>query len=106
MKQLTEKEIQDAVKLVIASLPDYDEFYHSPDEVEVSINEPGHILFEATKMYDWDRLKITDEVLEAFRQFFGADNVEHYDDISIGGCESCDYGSTYGFAIRLWDNKE
>ncbi len=26
-----------------------------------------------------------------------------YDDISVGGCETCDYGSSYGFAIRIWE---
>jgi len=54
-------------------------------------------------MYDWDGYTPSFQQLVAFSKEFGTDNIDKYEDISNGGCETCDYGSSYGFALRIWD---
>ena len=43
--------------------------------------------------------------LEALSTFFDTDGIDVYDDISNEGCETCDYGSSYGFMVRVWPYK-
>lgn len=61
------------------------------------------LLFEATHMYDWDGYTPSVKQLIAFTKEFGTENIDKYDDISSQGCETCDYGSSYGFALRIWE---
>lgn len=61
------------------------------------------LLFEATHMYDWNNFTPSYKHLKMFEDEFKSNNIDKYDDISITGCETCDYGSSYGFALRVWD---
>lgn len=70
-------------------------------EVQIIRNEPDHLLFELTAMYA-KPFRCSDEFLDAIKEATGFKYAEHYDDISESGCESCDYGSSYGFAVRCW----
>lgn len=109
MKKLTNAEIKTLVETIIepfeAAYIAASQWGEGGDgEADVQINNSDQILFEYEAMYQ-KPCDATEELLEALRVAFDADHVEKYDDITSGGCESCDYGSSYGFAIRLWDNK-
>lgn len=54
---------------------EYASMYHAP---EISLNE-----------------------LIALRDLFGADDVKTNNDFSQTGCETCDYGSKYGYYIEI-----
>lgn len=66
--------------------------------------------FEATVARDGDAVRLTVKQmyehpglsmkhLKALSEFFGTDNINDDDRFSNGGCESCDYGSEYGFTL-------
>lgn len=72
-----------------------DDFY-----VKIITQSPTQILFEVTKMYTSPKLGLKE--LKAWSEFFDTDNIDKYDDISESGCDTCDYGSRYGYVIRVW----
>lgn len=58
---------------------------------------------DMTEMYDRDELpKMNLEFLEKLGEHFGTTAID-VDDISNGGCESCDYGSRYGWEIQVFE---
>lgn len=77
-------------------------------DVKIIQEKPDMILFEITHMYryDWyndeDKEAFSDENLCRVASEFGFKHYDVYYDISEGGCETCDYGSRYGKAIRFW----
>lgn len=40
-------------------------------------------------------------VLRQLADFFGTDNINDDDHFSNGGCETCDYGSSYGYTLTV-----
>jgi len=102
MKQFTDKEIESMVRNYVAPRM-YEMYEWRQDDLEIVIerNLPAHVLFEVRGMYE-SPIECTDAVLNDFAAMFGAAMVEKYDDISEHGSDTCDYGSSYGFAVRLW----
>lgn len=71
-----------------------------PTDQKISI-EIGHAVFiEITKMYDPPGL--TFKQLMELSQFFDTENIDDADRINEPGCETCDYGSCYGFRLKIW----
>ena len=68
--------------------------------IDIKKNTDKEVLFEVHQMYDCPELNFS--IYKKYSEFFGTDNIDKYDDISESGCESCDYGSKYGYAIRVW----
>ena len=77
---------------------------HSWNTFDINIikQTSNELLFEATHMYDWDLDKIPRNLVVLLAKEFGTDNIDKYDDIARSGCDTCDYGSKYGFAVRIW----
>lgn len=73
------------------------------DDVEILFNEPDRVLIEISAMYESPPQ--CDSLLAKLGEFFGTKNVDIHYDIGDGGCESCDYGSRYGFAVQLWPSR-
>ncbi len=87
MIKRTKKEILAKVK----SLWDKDS-----TEVSVIVSEEGvHILLSS--MYDPPGLNIQNILV--LTKFFGTTNINDEDHFSNQGCETCDYGSEYGFTL-------
>jgi hypothetical protein len=62
----------------------------------------GALRFRVTRMYDWDPIPaLTLDKRLALSEFFDTMNVEHDGEVSEGGCETCDYGSEYGFEVLV-----
>lgn len=58
----------------------------------------GGIELDFSKMYDAPPLSF--KMLKALSEHFGTDKID-VDDYSNGGCETCDYGSSYGHRIQV-----
>ncbi len=72
------------------------------DRHQSSIEHSGAtVRIRLTQMYGDDRPELTFEKRLALSQFFDTMNVETEDEISEGGCETCDYGSSYGFIALI-----
>lgn len=52
-----------------------------------------------TQMYDAPGLSFAQ--LNSLAEFFDTMKVETEEEIRDGGCETCDYGSKYGFTLRV-----
>lgn len=76
------------------------DFYQEYVEPRVIRNDKDHVLVEVDCMYTSPNQN--EEVMEEFRKYLGLKHIEVHYDISEGGCESCDYGSRYGYAVRAW----
>ena len=50
-------------------------------------------------MYDHPTLNL--KKLRALSEFFETDNINDDDRFSHRGCETCDYGSSYGFTLTI-----
>ena len=68
--------------------------------INVEKNTDKEILFEVSKMYSSPTLNFS--IYKKYSEFFETNNIDKYDDISGAGCETCGYGSQYGYAIRVW----
>ena len=75
-----------------------------PENLNVITGRDGSWEIEISNMYSAPGL--------AFRQlfelskFFGTQNVNTDSSFSHGGCETCDYGSKYGFVIYIGEEEE
>jgi hypothetical protein len=86
---------------------------HTSEEVEEKVNElyysatklkhryeytPDRIVLEVSSMYSPPGLSF--KILTELVSFFGAKEVDS-DSFSQEGCETCDYGSKYGFVLTI-----
>lgn len=97
MKQVTIQEIENTVK----DLANKDSFPLGKPNIKFIKNTEEGVLFEVTQMYD-KPFEVNFKSLKAFSVLFDTDNLDIYYDISESGCDTCDYGSSYGYAIRVW----
>jgi hypothetical protein len=71
-------------------------------EVRVFRRDYARYEIEFTQMYDaLDRFAFED--LEVLSRVFGTKNINFGDDVSVPGCETCDYYSRYGFSVMVRD---
>lgn len=71
--------------------------YDKPD-FDVTIYT-DRIDMKITRMYEPPGLSF--RALKELSEFFGTDNINDDDRISESGCETCDYGSCYGFVLTV-----
>lgn len=88
MKTLSDTEVQN---LMGGLFPD--------STIKLVSNNPELISVEVTEMFNGPSLGFRKllEVSEAF----GTMNIDTEQDIKRSGCETCDYGSEYGFTLYL-----
>lgn len=91
-KQITAK-IREKVAEVWREYPGY-------GDCKIEIAKDGsYVDITLSKMYD--RPTCSFAQMTALSQFFGTTSIEQVNDWSHGGCETCDYGSDYGFTLRI-----
>ncbi len=61
----------------------------------------GHIDLTIAKMYDRDGLQLSFAQIDSLAQFFDTKNIETESEFAEDGCESCNFGSSYGFVLRV-----
>ena len=72
--------------------------------IKVEKNLPDLVQVELESSYSPPGLGFAK--LKAVSDFFGTTNIDDPDTFSYGGCETCDYGSSYGFTLVMRPNKE
>ena len=91
MKSYTEKEIKDKVEFL------WGDSYRC---VEIEINiKPSSVDITLSCMYESPGLTFAQ--LKALSEFFETENLNDIDNFAYGGCETCDYGSKYGFTLTI-----
>jgi len=70
--------------------------YESCDLVKID----GGFEIQLRRMYDGDLPGPTLERLMRLADFFGTTSID-VDNYAQGGCETCDYGSSYGFDLQV-----
>ncbi len=68
-------------------------------EQECKVDAEGTISFDYVAMYSAPPFSYA--LLRKWVEFFGTEEIDTSDGISRGGCESCDYGSEYGFTVKI-----
>jgi hypothetical protein len=73
---------------------------NSWDKLNININQGRDCYFiQISKMYESPG--VTFKQLNELAKFFDTLNVETESEFSHGGCETCDYGSQYGFILKI-----
>ena len=71
------------------------------ESLKFDVSDCGNndIWFEWAEEYSAPDLSF--KLMQEIVDFFGADDMKTDQDISYRGCETCDYGSSYGYTIRI-----
>ena len=69
------------------------------DDIVILVNRDDLVLIQFKKMYEPPVLNLA--VLMALAEFFDTKNINDDDRFSNGGCDTCDYGSSYGFTLTI-----
>ena len=93
MKQYTSEQIVEKVREIWA-----DEGYIEKVQARVSQSR-DLVVITLSKMYSAPGFSF--DKLEALAKFFDTKNIETESEFARGGCESCDYGSEYGFDLYV-----
>lgn len=91
MKTYTNEEIKKKVNEIF-------EFAYYDAEIEITINK-SYVDLRISQEYTKPTLAF--KQLNALAKFFDTLNVETESEFSNGGCDTCDYGSSYGFVLRI-----
>ncbi len=67
--------------------------------IEVELNMENHIRVELSSMYDPPGLTFAQLML--LSEAFGTKQIDAGDKRESLGCETCDYGSSYGFVVDI-----
>jgi len=70
----------------------------APDKIEIA-RTGKTVRIKLSSMYEAPGLSFAQ--LKALSAFFETDNLDDDDRFSYSGCETCDYGSSYGFTLRI-----
>lgn len=67
---------------------------------DINHRKPNSIEVSVRKMYE-SPIVVNFALLKKISEFFGTDSID-VDDYSMGGCETCDYGSSYGHDFQIY----
>lgn len=99
MKERTDEEIWEKLESLWPDLERGGGWSSDCSKIE---RRDGYIDLTVAKMYDWDSVpKLEFAQIDALAEFFDTMKVEIAEEIRNGGCETCDYGSQYGFMVRI-----
>lgn len=98
---IDEGSVNEAVVYVLMSKGSFDSDLDLEVTVEIKTNKADHLLIEVTSMYYPPDIGIED--IHEIAKKLNFSYYEKYDEISNEGCETCDYGSSYGYALRFWN---
>lgn len=98
---IDEGSVNEAVVSVLMSNGVFDSDPDLEVTVEIKTNKADHLLIEVTSMYHPPAIGI--EAIREIAKKLNFSNYEKYDDISYFGCDTCDFGSSYGYALRFWN---
>lgn len=94
MKQYEQAEVEQ----FFIQLINTDEFYHKPTIKVEKVNRRWRI--HVKNMFEYVPLPFA--ILKQVSEFFETDNINEISRHSRGGCETCDYGSSYEWTLEVW----
>jgi len=94
---LSEKEILSKVEYIWKD--EYKYSYSKPIIGIECLSKGKGYTISLHRMYDSPPLNLTH--LKALSEFFETDNINDVDRWNNGGCETCDFGSNYGFKLSI-----
>ena len=105
MLKRTTQEIVDKVQAVFDAkhAEDYIMGWEGKGCIEVEVNEPELVKITISCMYEAPSPTL--EVLMQLAEFFGTMNINDDDRFAFKGCETCDYGSSYGYTLTVRPEK-
>ena len=74
--------------------------YEKPTINASNIERRGEVGIEIAVRQMYDPVEINFDKLKKLSDIFGTDKID-VDDYAAGGCETCDYGSSYGHDIQV-----
>lgn len=99
MKQYTEQEIREKAESIWN-----DDRRYSMAEIEITIHDDDRVDIKVYQQYDPPELNL--DILMELAEFFDTRNINDDDRFSYSGCETCDYGSEYGFVLTIREDSE
>ena len=98
MKQYSEEEIKDECERIWKHQLDQHGYGSDFEYIEIKIHGPNRVDITVSNMYEAPAMN--SEVIFSLCEFFDTRKINH-DSFSEGGCETCDYGSKYGFTLEI-----
>ncbi|MFZ2992458.1 MAG: hypothetical protein WA061_01970 [Microgenomates group bacterium] len=89
MIEHTEKEIKEKVVKIWGDM-----------NIEILKSESGKVVIKIEQMYEY--VSCTFSQLEELSIFFDTKNIDWENGYCQGGCETCDFGSSYEIEIEVW----
>lgn len=77
---------------------------YNPAQFEISVKSDGYYI-RVAQMYEYIGFKHDLSVLQAYMKIaniLGVEDGDEWSRYSSGGCETCDYGSSYEITLRFW----
>lgn len=74
-------------------------YLSTPDSIEVSGEMSSYVRIRVASMYSAPGLNFA--LLSDLSEFFGTRNINDDDRFGHGGCDTCDYGSSYGLELSV-----
>jgi hypothetical protein len=101
MKTYTTQEIIEKVQAIFDAehAKRYCMGWESKGCLTVELNTPDMVRVTISCMYEAPSPTL--DVLTQLAEFFGTKNINDDDAFANGGCETCDYGSSYGYTLTV-----
>lgn len=101
MKEHTTREIIDEVQAIFDA--EHGKHYYMGWERQgcIEVEAHTHELVKITIKCMYGAPSPTLEVMTRLANFFGTTNINDDDHFAEGGCETCDYGSSYGYTLTV-----
>lgn len=97
----TPEQIKEKIEKVFDDYSKHPGVYYSPFQIAIEAKEitDDHILVSVDQMYETPPLNSV--TVQMLCEAFGTRHIDETEQWSEGGCETCDYGSSYGWTIRI-----
>jgi hypothetical protein len=101
MKKYSDEEIENKVQEIYdaSHKEDYCMGWESAGCIEIKSDYPNKVEIVISCMYESPSPTLS--VLKQLFEFFETDNINDDDHFSYSGCETCDYGSEYGYTLTV-----
>jgi len=99
MKQHSIEEIEAAFRRILDEDAKVSYHYYSHLEITVEEKTKKKVVIKVHAQYEHPAMNLS--IMKALADFFGTDDINDDDKYSYGGCETCDYGSKYGYTLTV-----
>jgi hypothetical protein len=98
MKSYSSEELVQLIEDIWESVAHHG-YGNSLDHVKIVANEPDFVSFSVTAQYSAPGFNYFH--IQKLSELFETRNINLADTVDISGCETCDYGSRYGYELII-----